>query len=555
MNRGRAAKCLQSAIRKWLDRNKRMKRFVNKLCGDRESLYPVLRLQVILLKWREFAVREKNNWRNGVTFGALKAGYLWVEGECTIHSRKLVIFHDRIEILDEKEIKLSSYPFHQIKSVVRGSEHRKKDFTIILKNLVTEIYTVYNPWGFEAAFQANYNKFNMQQNRLFGKKKSKNIFQKSDGVEARETFLPSNNVYHPTKDECRRALGSFQHETKSFRKAFERDGDGLSLISEIQSPWKDEWMVQYPDLAYGQTYPQWKQSAPAIPAGSNRNKIYLVSVGDLQAHDGGIELHRMAEFLQSYFYGVQVCLLPPMPLWGRYKDRGMSFNVKLNNLNLPSVNTVIDASQVENYLLQLLPTDAFMLLGVTLYDITAGAGFTNGNYLASLLNTRTRAMKERVGVISLGRLDPWFKKVDSDNLTNVSFVERSQLLLRRSCVWLAQNVMICMGMHHCIYYSCCMNGFVNVEELSHIPLQACPICLRKLQDALGIKTTKRCIDRYNGMRRFCHINHRVFKRDLKWYGGRSRTLEQSHVTFLAREQMEKLFGVNTDIGIWKLPTI
>ena len=45
---------------------------------------------------------------------------------------------------------------------------------------------------------------------------------------------------------------------------------------------------------------------------------------------------------------------------------------------------------------------------------------------------------------------------------------------------MAQEVTHILGLRHCIYFSCIMNGN-NGDE--HAPLQLCPICLRKVHDA------------------------------------------------------------------------
>merc|ERR1711998_461069 len=49
-----------------------------------------------------------------------------------------------------------------------------------------------------------------------------------------------------------------------------------------------------------------------------------------------------------------------------------------------------------------------------------------------------------------------------------------------------------LGMRHCIYYSCLMNGANHEGELLAQPLQLCPVCLRKLKEAVsGMNLVKR----------------------------------------------------------------
>ena len=53
-------------------------------------------------------------------------------------------------------------------------------------------------------------------------------------------------------------------------------------------------------------------------------------------------------------------------------------------------------------------------------------------------------------------------------------------LLRRCFRLISHEMCHVLGLRHCIYYSCLMNGVNNDEEMDRTPLHLCPICLRKL---------------------------------------------------------------------------
>ena len=47
------------------------------------------------------------------------------------------------------------------------------------------------------------------------------------------------------------------------------------------------------------------------------------------------------------------------------------------------------------------------------------------------------------------------------------------------------------GLRHCQWLACLMQGSNHLEEADRRPLNLCPICLRKLQCAIGFSTVER----------------------------------------------------------------
>jgi archaemetzincin len=48
-----------------------------------------------------------------------------------------------------------------------------------------------------------------------------------------------------------------------------------------------------------------------------------------------------------------------------------------------------------------------------------------------------------------------------------------------------------LGLRHCQWLACLMQGSNHLEESDRRPLNVCPICLRKLQSAIGFNIVER----------------------------------------------------------------
>merc|ERR1719240_216953 len=99
-----------------------------------------------------------------------------------------------------------------------------------------------------------------------------------------------------------------------------------------------------------------------------------------------------------------------------------------------------------------------------------------------------------VGVFSFARYSANFGRSVARSLTAT---ERDRLL-KRSCKTMAHEVTHVFGLRHCIYFHCIMNGN-NGDE--HTPLALCPICMRKLHDAVGPAHFK-IQERYKSLAKF-----------------------------------------------------
>lgn len=64
-------------------------------------------------------------------------------------------------------------------------------------------------------------------------------------------------------------------------------------------------------------------------------------------------------------------------------------------------------------------------------------------------------------------------------------------LRRRALKVAAHELGHMLGLEHCIYYNCVMNGSNTLEELDHEPIHLCPVCMQKLAWNLGFDPATR----------------------------------------------------------------
>lgn len=148
----------------------------------------------------------------------------------------------------------------------------------------------------------------------------------------------------------------------------------------------------------------------------------------------------------------------------------------------------------------------FAQIGVTMQDLTPGEGWNFVYGQASLV--------DGVGIFSFARYNPNFFRHQHEPLT----VSEHEDMLQKSCKTMAHEVTHVFGLRHCIYFHCIMNGNNGDEE--H-PLALCPICLRKLHDAVGPAHFK-IQERYKSLAKF--YNQRGWTDPLHFVTTRSSSL-------------------------------
>jgi archaemetzincin len=174
------------------------------------------------------------------------------------------------------------------------------------------------------------------------------------------------------------------------------------------------------------------------------------------------ELLRLMRGFGQAFFGVEVELLPLQCIDGRVTTRRNRFTEVLQ----------LKSRDVLPLLARQVPHDG-CVLGVTAHDLYPHDtwSFVFGEAIVD----------ERVGVISVARYDPRFYDQPAD----------PALLLSRSCKVLAHETGHMLGMTHCVFFNCLMNGSNSLAESDRRPLHLCPVDLRKLQWSLGVDIVER----------------------------------------------------------------
>lgn len=101
------------------------------------------------------------------------------------------------------------------------------------------------------------------------------------------------------------------------------------------------------------------------------------------------------------------------------------------------------------------------MLAVTMTDLYPDPKW---NYVFGMAS-----LEDRVGVFSFARY---------------SHKDPKQVL-RRAAKVLTHETGHMFGIEHCIFYECNMNGGNHLREMDGTPLHLCPVCLRKMQHAVG----------------------------------------------------------------------
>jgi archaemetzincin len=223
-----------------------------------------------------------------------------------------------------------------------------------------------------------------------------------------------------------------------------------------------DWLSQHHEP--GQTFEEFVLSHPNQPD-AIRCKLYVQPL-DRFPEGESPSLLLLGEFMKAFFC-MEVETLSVL------SESKQSFTKRLNPYTR---NEQLLVSDILAALKDGLPDDAFCLMGITMRDLYPSSVwnfvFGQATYAA------------RVGVFSFARYDPAFYGEERGD-------DFGQLLLRRACKVLAHEICHMFGVHHCIYFSCLMNGSNHLEESDSRPMYLCPVCLKKLHHSNGFNPTER----------------------------------------------------------------
>uniref|UniRef100_A0A667ICU4 Archaemetzincin-2 n=1 Tax=Lynx canadensis TaxID=61383 RepID=A0A667ICU4_LYNCA len=151
------------------------------------------------------------------------------------------------------------------------------------------------------------------------------------------------------------------------------------------------------------------------------------------------------------------------------------------------------------------PEDAFCVVGITMIDlyprdswnfVFGQASLTDGVGIFSFARYGSDFYSSRYE----GRVSKLQKGSSSDYAVfeNYYTPQVTSVLLLRSCKTLTHEIGHIFGLRHCQWLACLMQGSNHLEEADRRPLNLCPICLRKLQCAIGFNI----IERYKALVRW-----------------------------------------------------
>lgn len=345
----------------------------------------------------------------------------------------------------------------------------------------------------------------------------------------------------PSHIETLKAIGFKKDIPVEYQIAKDGDDSGMVFFKPIPPPRDiDDWLAQY--CEQGQTYKQFLEQCPwlssrkrkymtqtFLPSGKTiqekypDGKIYIVPVGNCEHEDPGLYQH-LIEYT-TIFLQLPVVLLPGIKLnieegkvsWveevdikavGKQRTSQRLKHHQLTtrfNAETQHLQVCVDGSLMQ--LRKLIPNDAICLIGLTMLDLYSDdsdlfvAGMAAGNH--------------RVAIFSLYRYDPslsfctehWFKVKEDKRMPKK---DRQQIVLQRGCKLLVHEICHLLGIDHCIYFDCCMNGSGHLTEDFRQPMHMCPVDLHKLHTLVGFDI----VNRYQLLMEF--FKNQGFSTEEKW---------------------------------------
>lgn len=287
----------------------------------------------------------------------------------------------------------------------------------------------------------------------------------------------------PNKDTREAAVGPLDGMEKSFQRVFQ---PGESFEPKHEPKWAD-WLAQHDEP--GQTVREYIDAKPNQVGAQGRNTLHVLPMGDFPKETAP-DLKALQAYMELYYAPMSVKVLPPLPndsIPAVTRENSLTGKVQWNSVELL------------NWLRGKVPKDSYGLLAITMTDLYPGEGW---NFVFG-----QATYKNRVGVFSFARYHPTLtgEVVDGDP---------DQVALQRACKVLSHEMGHMFGIKHCIYYQCNMNGANSLAECDSTPMHLCPVCLRKLQRAVGFDP----VSRYQDLGEFYRENQ--FKPEAEWIKAR-----------------------------------
>jgi archaemetzincin len=210
----------------------------------------------------------------------------------------------------------------------------------------------------------------------------------------------------------------------------------------LGQPQPGDWL--YNNQEKGQTFDQYKTFAP-LPTDPKRSFFYIQPIGDFDIYQLDI-VRKVSEYL-GLFYSLPIRCLEPIP------DK--IFPGDIIRFTSTGNHQVLTHYILDSILTPHLPDSAIMLMAITNRDLYTGP---NNNFLFGQATFR-----KRVAVSSMQR-----------------FLDDTTQCLQRIMKTASHETGHMLGMKHCIYAHCLMNGSNSSEELNNRPFHLCSQCTKKI---------------------------------------------------------------------------
>ena len=246
--------------------------------------------------------------------------------------------------------------------------------------------------------------------------------------------------------------------------------------------------------------------------GYEPRKIYLLplvaSASDKKDLKGaGFPDSEALESIVTAFFCLSVVMLNPMTVKELPRN-----GKKIQTWHEEREATQYNARDILRCLEARKPADAHALMAFTMLDLSK-PGY---NYLFGLGSTTG------AGVFSFFRQDPASAMCEFWNGTSERQEGDDEVLLNRASMTLCHELGHTLGLKHCTFFSCLMQGANSLEEAEDRGgCRLCPCCLRKLCWAVGASPETH----YQALLDHCTAWPGPFAEDLEWVAGRLSTLE------------------------------
>jgi len=266
------------------------------------------------------------------------------------------------------------------------------------------------------------------------------------------------------------------------RRAF-AEGGGFEAK---RAPAPGDWLAAHEEA--GQTYGQYLESGANKPGGL-RTKLYILPLGEFEeGEDPSLDVLR--DYTAAFYDPLEVAILPVVAAADVPAEK---------RVNGFSRKPQLKSTDILKWLPQKLPGDAYAMIAVTMTDLYPDEAW---NFVFGQATYRNR-----VGVFSFARYHPEWYGEDAGEGTE-------ELVLRRAAKVLTHEMGHMFGIQHCIYYECNMNGVNHLAESDGVPMHLCPVCLRKMQHAVGFDPRTR----YARLEEFYRANG--LEAEAEWVKGR-----------------------------------